>query len=52
MITTSKLLKEVIGPKRKKRKKKKNAGLESLRAFKKIEERYKRIYAKAKISRS
>jgi len=52
MITTSKLLEEVIGPKRKKRKKKRDVGLESLKAFKKIEQRYKRIYAKAKISRS
>jgi hypothetical protein len=49
MITTSTMLKEVIGTKRKKRKR--NYGLEGLRAFKKLEKRWNRIYAKAKISR-
>jgi len=49
MITTSTMLKEVIGTKRKKRKR--NYGLEGLRAFKQLEKRWNRIYAKAKISR-
>lgn len=51
MITTSKLISELIGPKRKKRLKK-NIGLQNLRTFNQLEKRWKKIYAKAKISRS
>ncbi|MEL0176760.1 MAG: hypothetical protein VW810_00485 [Pelagibacteraceae bacterium] len=49
MITTSTSLKAVIGTRRKKRKK--NPGLENLRAFKALERKWNRIVAQAKVHR-